>query len=108
MIERSGLCHFKALNLLFLNTVLNMACSDCYGRYCTMNINYSYITKAYDRHLPYPRVMCHITMIINYSYITKADDHHPPYPSVMCHITMIFYYKVSIGYSGLGCFGLVG
>ena len=36
MIESSGLCHFKALNLLFLNIVLNTACSDCYGRYCNM------------------------------------------------------------------------
>ena len=35
MIERSGLCHSKALNLLFLNTVLNTACSDLYGRYCS-------------------------------------------------------------------------
>ena len=31
MIERSGLCHFKALNLLFVNTVLSVACSDCYN-----------------------------------------------------------------------------
>ena len=30
MLERSGLCHFKTLNLLFPNTVI----SDCYGGYC--------------------------------------------------------------------------
>ena len=40
-MERSGLCHFKALNLFFLNTVLNTECSDFFGRYCIHgNINF--------------------------------------------------------------------
>ena len=51
MIERSGLCHFKALNLLFLNSVLNTACSDFNGRYCTQKWLYNiviYIATEYD------------------------------------------------------------